>query len=223
MGGTSVACPESDVIKPEKGTNRHAGGMELQGPTHDWFMPFFKEKFGRHAGGEVYRAMAAAAKYGKITPNPQYEFCASQIVKGRLVLVGDAAHTAVPRTAAGAHTAILDGLGLLEAFHPILTAPGAGSGGWSAAVERGLKSYEPSALDRARNLYDRSLQVTKPVLPPGWSSEAARTLMTIERAKSLGITELKAELLARRASLVGLNDKALLLEALLMACGIINA
>jgi 2-polyprenyl-6-methoxyphenol hydroxylase-like FAD-dependent oxidoreductase len=221
MGGTSVACPESDVLKPEKGANRHAGGMELKtGTQDDWFLPFFEEKYSRHAGGEVCRAMAAAAKHGKITPNPQYEFCASRIVKGRLVLVGDAAHTAVPRTAAGAHTAILDGMGLLDAFRHILAAPDAGDGGRDDVVKRGLESYEPPALDRARSLYNRSLQVSLPVLPPGWSSDAARTPMTMERAKTLGIPQLKAELLARRVSLVGLSATADLLQALLMATGL---
>lgn len=113
MGGTGIACPEEDIKRPELGTNRQAGGLEGES-TPSWFLPWFKEVFGRTGGGELYRAMEAAARHGKITPQPQYEFCASQIVKGRIVLVGDAAHTAVPRTAAGAHTAVLDGMALFE-------------------------------------------------------------------------------------------------------------
>ena len=223
MGGTSIACPESDITQPEEGTNRHAGGMELETPgTPAWFLDFFRSEYGHIDGGELCRAMEAAAKFGKITPNPQYEFAAKQVVKGRIVLVGDAAHTAVPRTAAGAHTAVLDGLGLFEAFRTFLTTTPAGGAGaktdaWTAAVEKGLAAYDAPAVKRARELYNRSLEVTKPVLPPGWSSEAARIPMTPERAATLTVVQLKAELMARRISFAGLKEKAEFVAALLGA------
>ncbi len=62
----------------------------------------------------------SGAGKGKITPQPLYEFMADKVVNGRLILMGDAAHMASPRTAAGAHTGILDAAGLLEALsaHP---------------------------------------------------------------------------------------------------------
>ena len=218
MGGTSMACPESDVKRPALGLNRHAGGVELEDGTPEWFLNFYKEKFGRAAGGELYRAMEAAARHGKITANPQYEFAASKIVAGRIVLVGDAAHTAVPRTAAGAHTAVLDGMALLEAFEPALRAA---RGEWSAAaVERGLRVYEPAALQRARGLYNRSIEVSRPVLPPGWTREAASTPLTAARAAAMNVAQLKAELLARRISIAGLAEKGDLLRALLDAAAL---
>jgi salicylate hydroxylase len=191
MGGAAIAAPEATVVKPWQGMNRHAEGLELK--TDDpGFLDFFRSRFGHHAGGELCRAMEAAATHGKITPNPQYEYCAERLVNGSIVLVGDAAHTAVPRTAAGAHTAVQDGMGLYTAFQS--TGP---SAGWVDVVSRGLQAYEPGALQRARGLYRRSLQVSAEVLPPGWSAEAARTPMDIERAATLSVDQLKAELAAR--------------------------
>ena len=247
MGGTSCACPESDVVRPGTGVNRQTGGSgdggveggggggggaggggagpaaPAESETPAWFLPFFRGHFGSAAGGEVYRAMEAASRLGKITATPQYEFCASRVVKGRVVLVGDAAHMAVPRTAAGAHTAVLDGYALLEAFRPHLGGAGAGaaggSAGWGAAVYRALAAYEPAALQRARGLYERSLEVSRPVLPPGWSPEAARERVTPERAAAMGAKQLKAELLARRVPLAGLAEKGDLVRALLAAVG----
>jgi 2-polyprenyl-6-methoxyphenol hydroxylase-like FAD-dependent oxidoreductase len=93
---------------------------------------------------------------------PQYEFAARRVVSGRRVLVGDAAHMASPRTASGAHTAVLDAAGLLNAFAPLM------AGGWGAVVDAALAAYGPPALQRAAALYARSLEVSADVTPPGW-------------------------------------------------------
>jgi 2-polyprenyl-6-methoxyphenol hydroxylase-like FAD-dependent oxidoreductase len=220
MGGTSIACPESEIKKPEMGANRQAGGLEVDDATPSWFLDFYREKFGHVEGGEICRAMEAAAKYGKITPNAQYEFAASSVVQGRIVLVGDAAHTAVPRTAMGAHTAILDGLGLLEAFHPLLTSTPNTPADWCAIVDMGLAKYGPLGLKRARELYFRSVEASKPVLPPGWSRDDSIIPLRASRVKSLSVAQLKAELLARRAKVAGLVEKADLVQALLVAAGL---
>ena len=45
------------------------------------------------AGGQLIKVMEAAAQKGKIAMLPQYEFAAREVVKGRMVLVGDAAHS----------------------------------------------------------------------------------------------------------------------------------
>ncbi len=222
MGGTSIACPESEIKKPEMGVNRQAGGLELTDTTPTWFLDFYKEKFGHIEGGEIYRAMEAAARHGKITANPQYEFAASKVVQGRVVLVGDAAHTAVPRTAVGAHTAVVDGVGLLEAFHPLLTSKST-SADWGAIVDMGLAEYGPIGLKRARDLYSRSIEASKPVLPLGWSRDDSIKPMTADRVKSLSVAQLKAELIARRAKFVGLTEKSDLQRALLVAAGLSSA
>jgi 2-polyprenyl-6-methoxyphenol hydroxylase-like FAD-dependent oxidoreductase len=90
---------------------------------------------------------------GKITPQPLYEFAADKVVNGRLILMGDSAHMASPRTAAGAHTGILDAAGLLEALsaHP-------------NNIDDAIRAYGPGGLQRARDLYQRSKEVSKPLV-----------------------------------------------------------
>ncbi len=87
------------------------------------FMALFRAKFGKHAGGKVLRVMEVAAVRGKITPLPQHEFAAKRVVEGRLLLVGDAAHMASPRTGAGAHTAVLEERANDTAFYSGITSP----------------------------------------------------------------------------------------------------
>ena len=168
MGGTAIAAPESEVVSPAAGGNRQTGEPDAPSPP-PWFLPWYKAHFGAHAGGELYRAMAAAAEHGKISPPmPQFEFAARRVVSGRRVLVGDAAHMASPRTAAGAHTAVMDAAGLMDAFTPLMAAGAAPAGGWGAVVDKALAAYDPPALQRAAALYARSLEVSAPVVAPGW-------------------------------------------------------
>ena len=171
MGGSSIAVPESEVTRPAPGggTNRQTGEAEASEPSPPpWYLPWYKQRFGAHAGGELYRCMAAAAKHGKIASMPQYEFAARRVVSGRRVLVGDAAHMASPRTASGAHTAVLDAAGLLNAFAPLMAGGATPPGGWGAVVDAALAAYGPPALQRAAALYARSLEVSADVTPPGW-------------------------------------------------------
>ena len=71
-----------------------------------------------------------------------------------------------PRTAQGAHTAVLDALGLIQAFAgPVGASDGAN---WSAVVQKALAAYEPLALDRARQLYELSLERSADVTFPGF-------------------------------------------------------
>ena len=171
MGGSSIAVPESEVTRPATGggTNRQTGAAESSDPSPPpWYLPWYKERFGALARGELYRCMAAAAEHGKIASMPQYEFAARRVVSGRRVLVGDAAHMASPRTASGAHTAVLDAAGLLNAFAPLMAGGAASPGGWGAVVDAALAAYGPPALQRAAALYARSLEVSADVVPPGW-------------------------------------------------------
>lgn len=222
MGGTAIACPESEVRAPVAGENRQ-GGIDQSSSLPQWFLPFFRARFGQIHRGELYRAMEVASRLGKITPNAQYEYCAKHVVHGHIVLVGDAAHMAVPRTAAGAHTAVLDGMGLLQAFAPVLQGLNRSSRGhssWSNAVEAGLAAYELPALQRARGLYERSLQTSAQVLPPAWTRESARTAVTPERAAAMTVQQLRGELAARRLfEEARSTEKPALVDALLAAVG----
>ena len=173
MGGSAIAAEEGTLAPPDAGASRQDFGDDKDGGNTEsapkWFLPWYKAHFGRHAGGELYRAHVAAAEHGKIAAQPQYEFAASKIVLGRLVLVGDAAHMASPRTGAGAHTAVMDGLGLYDAF----TAALAGRGGNGPLAERLLALYQPDALERAAALYARSREVSADVIAPGWKRKGA--------------------------------------------------
>lgn len=103
MGGTTVAKPEAELERPPpaRGANRQAEDDTVVTKLPDWFLPFYRRHFGSIQGGAIARVMEAAARHGKITPNALYEFASSRVVSGRLVLIGDAAHMASPRTAVG--------------------------------------------------------------------------------------------------------------------------
>ena len=75
--------------------------------------------------------------------------------------MGDAAHMASPRTAAGAHTGVLDAAGLLEAFsaHP-------------DSLDDAIRAYGMGGVQRAKELYLRSKEVSRPlVYVPGEDDE----------------------------------------------------
>jgi 2-polyprenyl-6-methoxyphenol hydroxylase-like FAD-dependent oxidoreductase len=167
MGGTLVSSPESEALSAteatQAGANRQTAGSDTS-TVPAWFLPFYRKHFGSLRGGELSRAMEAAARFGKIAPLPQYEFATSRVVNGHCVLVGDAAHMASPMTAAGAHTAVLDAVGLLNAF-----ATAAGSTGMSGPpglIDRALGAYEGPALERAAALFARSRALSAPVAMP---------------------------------------------------------
>jgi len=112
-----------------------------------------------------------------------------------------------------------------RSFHPHVLgagADGAAGGGWPAVVDRGLAAYSPGALQRARGLYERSVEVSRPVLPTGWSLEAARTPLTRERVAAMSARELKSELVVRRVRLGAgaALEKEDLVAALLAAAGL---
>lgn len=155
MGGIAVETPESEVTRPNDGASRHTEVVEEVKALPEWFMPFLRRTFSSCAGGEVLRWLETCAVKGRITPLPLYEFKADNVVAGRIILMGDAAHMASPRTAAGAHTGILDAAGLLEAFtaHPGIEC-----------IDEAIAAYEPGGKLRALQLYRRSKEVSRPLL-----------------------------------------------------------
>lgn len=198
MGGTAVAKPESEVVAPKGGANRQvedAGGAALAADAAApsppaWFLPFYARHFGGLHGGELLRVMTAAAQHGKITAMPQYEFASASVVSGRLLLLGDAAHMASPRTASGAHTAVLDAAALSDAFSAsiahLASPPSASSASdaclqaagssalgrdesrIAALIDRALSLYDQPGRARAAALYARSREVSAPLSVQGW-------------------------------------------------------
>ena len=74
-------------------------------------------------------------------------------------MIGDAAHMASPRTAAGAHTAVLDAVALGSAFAN------------HKNFDDAIASYSRGGLRRAQNLHARSMHVAKQFLPHGGKSK----------------------------------------------------
>lgn len=156
MGGVAIGAPESDVdvVRPEDGQARHTDIKLDVSKVPSWFIPFVKKQFS-HANPELVRwlEMCASGK-GKITPQPLYEFMADNVVSGRIILMGDAAHMASPRTAAGAHTGMLDAEGLMEALTTYRAIDN---------LDAAIRAYEKGGKERARSLYLRSKQVSQPI------------------------------------------------------------
>ena len=105
MGGVAIGAPESEVTPPLPGASRHAEPTAVTpAALPEWFMPFVRRSFANHANGQVVKWLELCLAKGKITPQPLFEYMADRVVRGRILLMGDAAHMASPRTAAGAHT-----------------------------------------------------------------------------------------------------------------------
>jgi 2-polyprenyl-6-methoxyphenol hydroxylase-like FAD-dependent oxidoreductase len=153
MCGTFVATPpeEAEAMRPQTSEGRHA--PEGHHGEADWFIPFYRQQFGQHAGGELVRLFDAVKSKGQLRPRAQYEQAVDRVSAGCLLLLGDAAHMATPRTAAGAHTAILDALALRAAFavHDDPTDA--------------LSSYERAGSQRAQELFQRSREASQQFLP----------------------------------------------------------
>ena len=149
MGGIGVGVPEREVIRPAAGANRQ--DMTASQPIPDWFMPFMRRVFRPHPN--IVQWLEIAHVKGKITPQPLFEFKANRVTNGRLIMLGDAAHMASPRTAAGAHTGILDAAGLLVALSEN-----------PSNIEQAIADYAPDGRQRATDLYARSKEVSRPLV-----------------------------------------------------------
>jgi len=172
VGGVFVATPASEVVRPKEGASRHVGSEEIakakQAP--DWLLPLYRQKFGTQAGGELVRLFETFAAFGEVQGHPQYDYAADKVSAGRVILVGDAAHMASPRTAAGAHTAILDALALRAAF-------GSGTG-----TDESIRVYSQAAVRRAKELYMRSVEVRKQFTPAGGMAAVKSPSQLVGRA-----------------------------------------
>jgi 2-polyprenyl-6-methoxyphenol hydroxylase-like FAD-dependent oxidoreductase len=167
MIGSMVATPEDEVSMY---WNQQKDGMSRQNqddegtvstPTQsapavvpEWFLQHFKTNF-NHVPGLV-PLMECMVQNGEIKAHPQYEFGAKQVSRGRVILLGDAAHMASPRTAVGAHTAILDALALREAFDT-----------HRENIDDATALYSQGGVDRAQALYARSREVSHQFIPSG--------------------------------------------------------
>jgi 2-polyprenyl-6-methoxyphenol hydroxylase-like FAD-dependent oxidoreductase len=164
--GTFVATPEADVSqfwdKDKDGASRHSGSSnndksekkEARAPS--WFLIHMTRQFGHvpHLASLVQQIV----QQGELQAHPQYEFGnTNKVHKGRVLLLGDAAHMASPRTAVGAHTAILDALALRDAMELAKDD--------DEMIDEALKQYSYAGVAHARQLYARSREVSQEFAP----------------------------------------------------------
>ena len=178
LGGAFVPTPEAEVVLPQDGVSRHEEASTNHQAPPEWFLPLYRQTFSSHAGGELVRLFEAIATQGKLVPHPQYDYCADKLCNGRVLLVGDAAHMASPRTAAGAHTAVLDAMNLRAAF------------GATQSVVDALEVYIPSALQRAMDLHRRSLEVKREMMPANGMA-AIQSPSKLIRAAAQGVVSVQ--------------------------------
>lgn len=170
--GTFVATPEADVVqywdKDKDGASRHGGGdskeddkkgEKKEAVVPSWFLTHMTRHFGHVP--HLVSLVQQIVQQGELQPHPQYEFGnIDKVHKGRVLLLGDAAHMASPRTAVGAHTAILDALALRDAMELAQDSD-------DEMIEEALKQYSYAGVAHARQLYTRSREVSQEFAPRG--------------------------------------------------------
>jgi 2-polyprenyl-6-methoxyphenol hydroxylase-like FAD-dependent oxidoreductase len=173
--GCFIATPEDEITWPEAGASRHSvsekdktrdEGMSLP----DFFLPLYRRLFGNQDGGELVRLVEAIISEGKFTPHAQFEYGADKVTAGRVILVGDAAHMASPRTAVGAHTAILDAIGLRHAFQDV-----------RGDIDSAVKLYNRDGVQRAQGLLQRSRHFSREFVPAEGVSAIVSPSLLLER------------------------------------------
>lgn len=103
--GVYIPMPADEVEPPTK--NRQVGGSRK--PLPEWFLPLVKNLLDDDRTTKFWETCVA---HGKVAPHPVWEMAADRAVSNRVVLLGDAAHMATPRTGAGAYTALNDALAM---------------------------------------------------------------------------------------------------------------
>jgi 2-polyprenyl-6-methoxyphenol hydroxylase-like FAD-dependent oxidoreductase len=171
--GTFIATPEGDLPKYWKkevdGQSRHnvdSSAGDDDGDHYDdddksndrnrrlvpsWFMEHMVHHFGDVPG--FIELVGLTIKDGDVRPHPQYEFGASHVRNGRFLVVGDAAHMASPRTAVGAHTAVLDALELRRSLSR------------NDDLDDALQDYSVAGLNHVRELHERTKEVSRQFVP----------------------------------------------------------
>jgi 2-polyprenyl-6-methoxyphenol hydroxylase-like FAD-dependent oxidoreductase len=145
--GVYMATPQSEVAAPTR--NRQVGKPMKQVP--DWFAPLITALFGAQNG----RFWEACARLGKVSPHPVWELAAHPVTRGRIALLGDAAHMASPRTGAGAFTAMVDAVVLGLALERTST------------LDEALRLYNDDTVVRGAQLFERSRAAAHRFAPEG--------------------------------------------------------
>jgi 2-polyprenyl-6-methoxyphenol hydroxylase-like FAD-dependent oxidoreductase len=135
--GVYMAMPESEVENPTK--NRQVSTQNFK-QLPEWFLPFIGHLFDK----PTLKFWETAIQYGKVSPHPVWEFVTKKVVRNRILLLGDAAHMASPRTGAGAYSAMVDAVVLETAFKQ------------GKNIDESLKLYNRNTAARGKELYHNS-------------------------------------------------------------------
>jgi 2-polyprenyl-6-methoxyphenol hydroxylase-like FAD-dependent oxidoreductase len=173
--GIYMMTPESEVAAPFRNRQVGATGGAGAKTVPDWFVPLVTHLFGAKNGKFWQKCVA----HGKVNPHPVWELACDQVVNcrddgtvGRIILLGDAAHTSSPRTGAGAYTAMKDAVVLGECL----------SG--STSLETALAMYNDDTVRRGKELFERSRQAATYFAPENAESVSPATLLGTCRAKT---------------------------------------
>ena len=161
--GIYMAMPESEVAIPTR--NRQVSIQNFK-QSPEWFLPFINHLFNK----STLKFWETAIKYGKVSPHPVWEFAAEKVVKNRILLLGDAAHMASPRTGAGAFSAMVDAVVLENAFKQ------------GKNIDESLKLYNQNTVFRGKELYNHSRKSASYFVPKNRKIVSPKVLL--ERLQS---------------------------------------
>jgi 2-polyprenyl-6-methoxyphenol hydroxylase-like FAD-dependent oxidoreductase len=161
--GVYMAMPESEVEKPTR--NRQVSTQNFK-QIPNWFLPFIEYLFDK----PTLKFWKTALQHGKVSPHPVWEFVADKVVNNRILLLGDAAHMASPRTGAGAYSAMVDAVVLETAFKK------------GENIDESLKRYNKNTVDRGRELYNHSRKSASYFAPENRKMVSPKVL--VERLQS---------------------------------------
>lgn len=156
--GFYMAMPESEVEKPTK--NRQVSTQNFK-QIPDWFLPFIDHLFDK----PTLKFWENAIRFGKVSPHPVWEFVTETVVKNRILLLGDAAHMASPRTGAGAYSAMVDAIVLEAAFKQ------------GKNIDEALNLYNQNTVERGQELYNRSRKSAAYFAPENKKVVSPKTLI----------------------------------------------
>jgi 2-polyprenyl-6-methoxyphenol hydroxylase-like FAD-dependent oxidoreductase len=144
--GVYMAMPEALVERP--GTNRQVSERVMK-EVPAWFVPFVRTVL----GSKNAKFWEECSKVGKVTPHAVWEFAADRVVNKRILLLGDAAHMASPRTGAGAYTAMVDAVILGQSIQK------------GDSITDALELYNQNTVQRGKQLYRSSRQAARSFAP----------------------------------------------------------
>jgi len=134
--GVYMAMPESEISPLT--LNRQV--TKVMDKIPKWFLPFIYKMFGEDNG----YFWEECVKKGKVSAHSIWEFAPDRVAKNRIILLGDAAHLANPRTGAGAYTAMTDAVTMGSALKN------------SNSLDEAISIYNIDTVARGKKLFAKS-------------------------------------------------------------------